>query len=60
MLDNETINEKPTEGVDFFQSLMYDIKQLSDQKQSGMSDVLPHENVKVAEHQEKNAQTYCD
>ena len=60
MLDVETVKENPTDGFDFFQSLMYDIKKLSDQKQSGMCDILPAENEQIAEHQEKNAQDYCD
>ena len=55
-----TDTAKQSDGLDFFSSLMYDIKTLNDTKKDQLVDALPKENKVIADYQNKNAQAFCD
>ena len=48
------------EGLDFFSSLMSDMKTMNDEKLTLMSETLPSENKKVAENQSANAEAFFE
>ena len=48
------------EGLDFFSSLMSDLKTMNDEKLNLMTEALPTENKKIAENQAANAEAFFE
>ena len=58
MTDVEIITHQHGEGLDFFSSLMSDMKTMNDESFNLMTETLPGENLKIAESQSVNAETF--
>ena len=58
MADVEITAHKHGEGLDFFSSLMSDMKTINDESLDLMTETLPGENLKIAESQSVNAEAF--
>ena len=56
----DTTVQQPGEGLDFFSSLMSDIKAMNDEKMKVMTEALPNENKQVAGTQAANAEEFFE
>ena len=60
MANVEIATEKVGEGLDFFSSLMSDMKTMNDDSLNLMAQALPTENKKIAQDQAANAKEFFD